>query len=123
MKRIIYAVGCFFLATILIIIVTINVAASAGNQEAILGKWEFMGSFTGGLNKGDTIEFLKNSKFLATIKGNLDPPGTYEFLDDNRLQISNFYGIHEIKINNGRLSLKQLDKINKGQILEFKRVK
>ncbi len=122
MKRISYVAGSIFLTIILISTVTVSFAVSAGNQEAILGKWEFVGSFTGGLNKGDTIEFLKSGKLLATYKGDIQP-GTYEFLDDNRLQVSNFYGIHEVKISSGTLSLKQLDKINKGQILEFKRSK
>jgi hypothetical protein len=123
MKKISYGVRFFLLASFFVFVVTVNYASSASNQEEIMGKWEFMGSFTGGLNKGDTIEFLKNGKFLRTTKGDIDPPGTYEFLDDNRLQISSFYGMSEVKISNGTLSLKQLDKINKGQILEFKQIK
>jgi hypothetical protein len=118
MKRISYVVSWFLLTIFLFNIAIVNCASSASNKQAILGKWEFAES-----DQGGTVEFLKNGRPLQKTKEGDILPGTYNFLDDNRLQSIMCYGIWEVNINNGELSLKQLDRINNGKIMKLKMIK
>ncbi len=116
MNRNICRIGIFLLTALCFL--TVNCGASSSNEEKILGKWEFLS----GVSKGESVEFLKNGKLLRATKSGIYD-SKYEFIDSNRLKTDMFYGLWEVKIDNGEMSLKQLDKINKGEIWKFKRIK